>query len=128
MNDASSIIEIDRDGDILIVTPAIDLGELNYGQFEEETKTVCQQLENEELRHLVIDLRKCEYFGSSTINLFVRFWKMTKKHGGQIVLCGLSSVEREALRLANLETLWPICSSRDEALETIRKGAMGGPA
>jgi anti-anti-sigma factor len=126
MKDSTSVIEIERDGDILIVTPAIDLGELNYGQFEEQTKKVCQQLESEEVRHLVIDLCKSEYFGSSTINLFVRFWRITKKHGGQIVLCGLSSVESETLRRANLGTLWSICSSRGEALKTIRKQAVGG--
>jgi hypothetical protein len=37
-----------------------------------------------------------------------------------MAFCGVSDHEREILKVTNLDGLWPICSSREEALKAVQ--------
>ncbi len=37
-----------------------------------------------------------------------------------MAFCNVSSHEQEVLRLTRLDTLWPICSTREQALDRLR--------
>jgi hypothetical protein len=36
-----------------------------------------------------------------------------------MAFCNLSPQEKEILRLTKLDSLWPICGSREEAMQTV---------
>ena len=59
------------------------------------------------------------YFGSVFLAVLLRCHKLVKSRGGDLVLCGVSSVVRELLRITALDTLWAIYDSREEALDAL---------
>jgi anti-anti-sigma factor len=67
---------------------------------------------------LVLDLRQTAYIGSSFIELLVRAWKRLKSRNGTMVLCGVQPFCAEVLETTRLDNLWPIHTTRGEALAT----------
>lgn len=126
MDEPSRIFEIEHEGDTLILTPDSSLGALTFDQVERELGDILQVVQTDPARNVVIDFRKTEYFGSSAVEFFIRLWRIAKSHSGRIALCGLSTVEAEVLQATRLDSLWPVCSSRAEAIEAVRShGAQG---
>ena len=114
---ASSPFEIECQDDTLIVTPVSDLGEFDYLQLLDDTKETLQLIEQSDTRrNVVVDFHKTDYFGSTVLGLFVRLWKRVSSRNGRMVFCNLSEHEREILTIANLDELWPICDSREDAV------------
>lgn len=127
MDQPTRVFEIEHDGDTLILTPEINLGALVYDQVERELRDTLKLLEHDPARNVVIDFHKTKYFGSSAVGFFVSLWKIAKSHSGRIAFCGLSPIELEVLKATKLDTLWPIRSSRAEAIEAVKsKGGQCG--
>jgi anti-anti-sigma regulatory factor len=79
-------------------------------------------------KNIVIDFQRTECFGCTAVAFFfLKLWTAAQKHGGQMAFCCVSDMEREFLRIAKLDDLWPICSSRDEALAVVRGEADAAP-
>jgi stage II sporulation protein AA (anti-sigma F factor antagonist) len=64
---------------------------------------------------LVLDLGEVRFFGSSFIELMFRAWKRLKERNGAMVLCCLHPHCAEVLKVTKLDTLWPICATREDA-------------
>jgi anti-anti-sigma factor len=71
---------------------------------------------------LVVDLSQMNYFGSVFLAFLIRCHTLVKRHGGRMVLMGVSEAGREVLHLTALDTLWAIYRDRAEAF-----GALGIP-
>src|SRR5690606_20311886 len=69
---------------------------------------------------LVVDLSGVDFFGSSFIELLYRVWSRLHNRGGQFALCGLSPYCREVIEVTNLNTLWPLYASVDEAVAGVK--------
>jgi anti-sigma B factor antagonist len=69
---------------------------------------------------LVVDLSHIEFFGSSFIEVLYRVWSRLQARGGRFALCGLSPYCREVIEVTNLNTLWTLYDSLDEAVAGIR--------
>jgi len=67
----------------------------------------------------VIDMSATDFIGSSFIELMVRAWKRIKNRNGTMALCAVHPFCQEVLRVAHLDTVWPIYASRDEAVKAI---------
>jgi anti-anti-sigma factor len=65
---------------------------------------------------LILDLSQTTYIGSSFIEVLVRAWKRLRQRNGNLVLCGLQPFCAEVLRISRLDSLWPICATREDAL------------
>ena len=68
---------------------------------------------------LVIDLSKVKYFGSVFLSLLLRWHTPMKKNGSEMVLAGVNDRIRELLRLTNLDTLWAIYDTPQQALTAL---------
>ena len=78
-------------------------------------------LDGTRAKNVVLDFRRTDYYGSTALSFFVKIWKRVREVGGQMVFCNLSEHEREILAMTSLDALWPICHSRESALEEARR-------
>jgi anti-anti-sigma factor len=120
MTSADGIFEVEQAGDTLIIVPVVDLRELDYEQIEEGASRSLDLLNSTGIKNVVIDFHKTDYYGSTALGFFVRIWKRVRRRNGRMVFCNVSDHEKEILQITNLDHSWPICSSRDEALEAVR--------
>ena len=115
------IFEIEQKDDTIIVVPAVDLRELDYQRIEEGASRILDLLDGTGIKNVVMDFHKTDYYGSTALGFFVRIWKRVRRRKGHMAFCNVSDHEKEILQITNLDHSWPICSSRDEALEAVRK-------
>ena len=118
---ADGIFEIEQENDTIIVIPAVDLRELEYHRIEQGARIVFAFLNEPGIKNVVLDFHKTDYYGSTALGLFVRAWKKVKERNGRMAFCNVSPYEKEILQITHLDRLWPICSSRIEALKAIRE-------
>jgi anti-sigma B factor antagonist len=117
---ATGTFEIEREGQTLIVTALTDLRELNYLEVEAGARNVLDLLRNRTIKNVVLDFHKTDYYGSTALGFFVKLWKRVRDGNGRMAFCGVSENEREILKVTNLDGLWPICASREEALKAVQ--------
>jgi len=46
-------------------------------------------------------------------------WQQISERGGMMAICNVSEMEREVLHVTRFDTLWPVCGSREDALEKV---------
>ncbi len=110
--------------DVVVVTLAGDLGEFALERLHTDAERALHQYELEhDKRHVVLDFKNTEFFGSSAMGFFTRLWKRVRAKGGRMVLCHLSPLEQELLQVTQLDTLWPAYGSVNAAIEAVRQEA-----
>jgi anti-anti-sigma factor len=110
---------VEREGDVVVITPTADLRELEYRQIEAAGSAILDLLGAAGLKGVVLDFHKTDCYGSSALEFFLRLWKRVSGHGGRMALCNVSEQEREILAVTRLDSLWPVCGSRAEALKAV---------
>ena len=120
MTTSTSICNVERQGEIALLTPTMNLGELVYEEFEAVVYTTLEMLDRREVRHVVIDFERTDYFGSHTITLLMKLGQKARSLGGKLALANLSAREKEILKATKLDTFWPMYSSSDEAIEAVK--------
>ncbi len=72
---------------------------------------------------LVLDLSQTNFFGSGFLEALFRAWTRLKSSpGARLVLCGLSDHCREVIETTNLDRIWGLAPTREEALRMLRGG------
>jgi anti-anti-sigma factor len=122
MTAAAGAFEVELAGETLIVTPVMDLRELDFSGIEAGAREILDRLGNSTIKNVVLDFHKTDYYGSTALGFFVKLWKRVKERKGRMALCCLSEHEREILAVTKLDGVWPICSSRQEAIKSVRGG------
>jgi Ca-activated chloride channel family protein len=118
---AAEIIEAERLGDTLVLTPKRNLRELDFQEVEKRLRGVVQRLKNDpSIRHLVVDFARTDQFGSTALGLLVRLRRQVRERGGRMVFCNLSDHAREILAVTRLEDFWPAFATRREAIDAVR--------
>jgi anti-anti-sigma factor len=118
---APAQFEIEQDRDTLIVTPLVNLRELDYPEIEAELSGVLDRVGDGTVRNVVVDFHRTDYFGSTALGFFVKLCLRLHRCQGKLAFCNVSALEREILEVTRLDHLWPICSSRTEAVAVVRK-------
>jgi stage II sporulation protein AA (anti-sigma F factor antagonist) len=118
----SDLFDLEQHGNTMVVIPTIDMREFEYQCIEDGARQVLNLLENGQIKNIVIDFNKTDYYGSTALGLFLKFWKRITSRGGRMAFCNISDTERKILAIARLHRLWPICASRQEALEQVIAG------
>jgi anti-anti-sigma factor len=75
---------------------------------------------------LLLDLSSTAFIGSSFIELLVQAWKRLKHRRGDMALCAPQPFCAEVLRVARLDTIWPIHASRRDALAAMSRSEAVG--
>ena len=117
---AGGLFEIEQQDDTIIVVPTVDLRELDYQGIEGGARDVLNLLNGTGIKNVVLDFHKTDYYGSTALGFFVKLWKRVRLRNGRMAFCNVSAHEKEILQVTSLDHLWPICSSRSEALEAVK--------
>lgn len=107
------------EGDTLVVQSLDSAGSLIGEEVAFELSGLLDQFEQAHLRNAVIDLHNSPYFGTSILQVMTALWKRVRARGGKMTVCGLSDTGLEILQVTRFDTLWPICSSQEEALKLV---------
>ncbi len=117
---ATGAFEVEREGHTLLVTALTDLRELDYSKIEAGESDILNLLGNGTITNVVLDFHRTDFYGSTALGFFVKLWKRVRDCKGRMAFCGVSDHEREILKVTNLDGLWPICRSREEALKAVQ--------
>lgn len=119
MSQQQDDFELEWHGDAVVVVPASNVENMSWDVVENAADLVLAPLARQKVPLVVVDLSRVSYFGSVFLALLLRCHKLVRQKGGELVLCGASELARELLQITNLDTLWAIYDSRDEALEAV---------
>jgi anti-anti-sigma factor len=118
---ADGIFEIKQEGDTIIVVPAVNLREMDHRPMEQGARQILDLLNGTGIKNVVLDFYKTDYYRSTALGFFLKLWKRVRRQDGRMAFCNFSEHEKEILQLTKLDHLWPICSSRSEALEAVKE-------
>jgi anti-anti-sigma factor len=121
MSSVKRLFQMQVDGDVLILSPTSNLSELELNYFDEEFRGVIEHLEDSGYRNVVLDFEGTDYYGSTALGYFLKLWKRIRHVDGKMAFCNVSEHEQEVLRMTRLDTLWPICATREQALAILRQ-------
>src|SRR5207253_11110785 len=110
---------IERHGEIAVVIPSPKVEEMHETLIAQAAKMVVNTLKEDPPAGIVIDLSQVNYVGSVFVSFLLRCHMLAKKQGSEIVLAGTSDPARELLHLLDLETVWAIYKSRQEAIDAL---------
>ena len=125
---ALQVFKTEQIDETLVLAPSRDLSELHLSRFEEETAAVLELVESMPAKYIVLDFAKTDYYGSTALGFFVKLWTRLRKSEGQMAFCNVSENELEILRLTKLDSLWPVCDTREEALKAVLEKPKSPPA
>lgn len=115
------MFRIQQQGETVVVVPEKDLREFDFLEIEDEGSEIMKLLDSRAARSLVIDFGNTDYYGSTALSFFVKLWKRVSLNGGKMAFCNVSPHEVEILNLTHLDTLWDLCSSREEAVKSVQR-------
>lgn len=78
-------------------------------------QTVMQEIEKGEI-FLLFNLAEVEYMSSSGLRVFISTMRKLNDKKGEIRLCNMSESVRKILKIVDLESMFKIFSSEEEAL------------
>lgn len=110
---------LERHGDIAFVIPSPEVESMSESLIQQAALLVLAPLKADPPSGLVVDLSKVKYFGSVFLSLLLRWHTPMKKNGSEMVLAGVNDRIRELLRLTNLDTLWAIYDTPQQALDAL---------
>ena len=116
----SGLFDVERDGNVLLLIPKVDLRESNYQEIEAGAQGILDLVSAPEVKGVVLDFHRTDYYGSTALGFFLRLWKRVGSRGGRMAFCNLSPNESEILAVTRLDTLWPAFPSREEAVKAVR--------
>jgi anti-anti-sigma factor len=110
---------IERHGEIAVVTPSAKVEEMDEATIQQAARLVVQSLAQDPPAGIVIDLSQVNYFGSVFLSFLLRCHARARRDGSEIVLAGASEPAHELLKLCDLETLWAIYDTRQQAMDAL---------
>ena len=118
----NKVFKLERDHDVLLVTPLGDAGSFRYHDVHQESNIALQVLEDPTLKHVVIDLSCEQVLGSIIISVVVKLCRKVGAKDGKAAFCNASSDMQEVLKTMNLTRLWAYHETRAEAIKAVRAG------
>lgn len=115
----ATFLRLERLGELAILEPTDAVENLQWEMVEDAAEIILTLLKERPPHGIVVDLHRVNYFGSVFIALLLRFHKLVKLQGGDMVICNARPPARELLRVTGLDTLWAIYDSREEAIRAL---------
>ena len=116
---SSKVFEISSDRGTLILAPSRNISSLSEDDVQLQWDDILGQLDNTGIIHVVFDFEKVNYFGSSMLEAMLYLWKRINPAGGKMAVCNVSETAAEILKLSKFDTIWPICDTLNDALESV---------
>jgi anti-sigma B factor antagonist len=119
VTETGEYFEIEWHGNTVVISPSGDVESMSWDLIEQAAAIVMSPLRSREAPMVVFDVTDLSYFGSVFLALLLRCHKLIRSRGGELVLCGASTMAAELLRITALDTLWAIYETREEALRAV---------
>lgn len=109
----------EKDGTVLVVQVLRPVGSLAEQDVMKELDRILAVAAELPTCKVIIDFGQASYFGSSLLEALRIIWTKIEHHEGRMMLCNLAPVGKEIIQIAKFDHLWPVCSTREEALRLI---------
>lgn len=109
----------ETEGQTLIVIPLVNVSSLAQDDIKPELDRLLERLKASPTRNVIIDFAKISYFGTPMLEAMHAIWRCVREVAGKMALCNVSDLQREVLHVAGFDALWPVCASRQEALQAV---------
>lgn len=106
-------IQIEKNGDVVIIRPAGRIDSANAGQFEQTLKTEFAQ----GTHRLILDFSQLDYVSSAGLRCVLLAGKHARgQAGGKLVLAGLRDPIREIFEISGFLSIFTVTPDLDQAL------------
>lgn len=109
-------IQFEKAGPILVV---ILNGRLDATHHSVVRDTVSKEIEASGIKAVVFDLAGLEYVSSAGFREFFLIGRQLQRAGGGLAVCALQPAVERIFEIAQFQTAYPVCATRDEALVAI---------
>ncbi|WP_166825469.1 STAS domain-containing protein [Thalassoroseus pseudoceratinae] len=114
-------IHVSRQDDITIITLGPEYQKLEEGHLQEVRTEILTAVESAEPPLVVLDMSNVNFFGSAFIEILFRAWnRLEKAENGKFVICGLMPYCKEVLQVTNLDRIWELVETRDDAIAQLQ--------
>ena len=114
-----NIFDRQQFGEVLIVAPTADGLSLRLADVQVSAEQIRDALARSDIKHVVIDLGRLDYFGSEVIGAIVMFTRDISNRGGNAAMCCASSQMCQKLGDLKLFELWSHFATCDEAVQSM---------
>ncbi|MFB6496774.1 anti-sigma F factor antagonist [Bacillus haynesii] len=94
-------------------------GELDHHTAETLRKQVSDQLEQSDIRHIVMNLADLSFMDSSGLGVVLGRYKEIKQLGGEMIVCAISPAVKRLFDMSGLFKIIRLEQSERRALETL---------
>lgn len=116
----SQEIEVVRAGEVTILSLGPHYKNLDEAKLERVRHEILAVVETIDPPLLILDLSHTEFFGSAFIEVLFRAWhRVGRRDDGKFAICGLTKYCKEILQVTNLDKLWSLYDTREDALNAI---------
>ncbi|WP_166830891.1 response regulator [Thalassoroseus pseudoceratinae] len=110
----------DREGDVLIVTVLQGFAGFADDRRTEDQERALSRINEEDLRHIVVDFSNVDAFGSAVLESLLKLWQAVKtKDGARFACTGLSEPGVQIIETARFDTVWQIHETREAAVAAL---------
>jgi anti-anti-sigma factor len=109
-------IQFEKAGPILVVTLK---GRLDATEQNMIKDSVAKEIESSGSKGIVFDLAGLEYVSSAGFREFFLLGRQLQRVGGGLAVCALQPSVKRIFDIAQFQTAYPVCATRDEALVAI---------
>jgi anti-anti-sigma regulatory factor len=110
-----------RAANVLYVTPQPGCGSLPDRDFTLAVNGALKELDLG-VKIVIVDLSNLTSCSSDRLlGPLVVFWNRIRKQHGRMAICGLYKYGREVLRRTRLDLLWPVCDTREAAVDAVNR-------
>ncbi len=113
------VFSVERVGDVIVIEPLGDETTYRYFDIHNESNRVMRQLDDTDIRGVVIDLRGVPSLGWVMTSAIVRLVRNVDYRGGLSVFCSGSETNRIQFASMRLGHPWTDHSSRAEAVAAL---------
>jgi len=113
------ILAFSLEGNLLVVEPQGDCSSLDAVVLDREFHEILERVRTNPSTECVIDLEQASYFGSTMLAGMIRLWRAARAGKGRLVLCNVSSLERDVLSAVRLDNVWGIYPTRSAAIAAL---------
>lgn len=120
---ADELIEVRREGGVLVLIPAADVSALRVGVTQEGVVRYVQGwIDLDDEPRVVVDMDGLTFADSMFLTVLIRLWKRVCAKGGKMVLAAVpADIDRVLLNNTKLNTIWSSYPSRAEAITALEK-------
>jgi anti-sigma B factor antagonist len=122
---ASNDFVVERVGDTIVIMPGPRMSALENANLIESRSELVDAIRKTTTSAVIVDFSQVAYFSSLLLDTLCVVWKTLRERSGTMALCHVSTVAQEILAKSKLNSLWPIYSSRQDAIDATTRPDAG---